>query len=251
MPDEHNLNGSAPNASARFGAVPQDSERFRSAPNGSESFRPVPHNSEEFRTVPQTSEPFGPVPPLSERKASHTHTTREVARMFEDAGVARTERTIVKWCQPHGGAPGRLDAFFDPNERRYFITQESVERAIKEEQSKAVRPQLGTESFRTIPNEGADARKEQRPETNDRDAEELRLEIMDLKIATRAKDQFIAQLQGEREQLMERAIEQGRTIGQLETKLLALEAPQDRRPDSVRLRVKSHPSEGEAGTSTE
>ena len=248
MPDEHNFNGDVPNASARFGAVPQDSERFRSAPNDSESFRPVPHNSEEFRTVPQTSEPFGNVPPLSERKASHTHTTREVARMFEDAGVARTERTIVKWCQPHGGAPGRLDAFFDPNERRYFITQESVERAIKEEQAKAVRPHAGTELLRTIPKRGGDVPNERSSET-DNEVEELRHELIDLKITNRAKDQFIAQLQGERERLMERAIEQGRMIGQLETKLLALDAPQASKPDSVRLRVKSHPADGESNIS--
>ena len=43
---------------------------------------------------------------------------REVARHFEQAGVAR------------------LDAFFDENEGRYYITQQSVTRAIEEERAK-------------------------------------------------------------------------------------------------------------------
>jgi hypothetical protein len=89
--------------------------------------------------APHVSERVGTVPHSSERKPGHVLSVREVARMFEAAGVSRTERSIVKWCQPNKHDLARLDAFFDPNERRWFITQESVESAIGEEKAKAAR----------------------------------------------------------------------------------------------------------------
>ena len=55
----------------------------------------VPQSSADFRTIPNHAEVFGKVPQDAERKESHTLTVREVARMFEAAGVARTERSIV------------------------------------------------------------------------------------------------------------------------------------------------------------
>lgn len=66
--------------------------------------------------------------------------------MFEAAGVARTERSIVNWWQlnPHGVA--RLDACFDPNERKYFIIPGSVDSAIVEERAKAPQRGSGQES---------------------------------------------------------------------------------------------------------
>jgi len=59
--------------------------------------------------------------------------------MFEVAGVARTERSIINWCQLNSQGVARLDAYFDPNERRYYITPQSVELAIAEEKAKAAR----------------------------------------------------------------------------------------------------------------
>src|SRR5579859_3233506 len=94
-------------------SMPQASEAFRSVPNGSESFGKLPHVSEPFRTVPKVSEGFGNVP-HSERRENHTLSVREVARMFETAGVARTERSIINWCQLNGQGQARLDAYFDP-----------------------------------------------------------------------------------------------------------------------------------------
>src|SRR5260370_29340942 len=113
--EQNNSNspGNLPHASAPFGTVPHDSESFGSIPNGSEPFRTLPKGSE--------------------RKENHTLTVREVARMFEAAGVARTERSITNWCQPDRSGVARLDAYLDPNERRYFITPQSVELAIQEE----------------------------------------------------------------------------------------------------------------------
>src|SRR5438552_3221293 len=84
--------------------------------NDSGTFGNVPHGSESFGKLPQDSERFGSVPKPRERKANHVLTVREVARMFEDGGVARTERSIVNWCQSSKTGIARLDAYFDPNE---------------------------------------------------------------------------------------------------------------------------------------
>ena len=56
-------------------------------PSPSADFGNVPHNSEPFRTVRNDAEDFRIVPQIPERKESHTLTVREVARMFEAAGV--------------------------------------------------------------------------------------------------------------------------------------------------------------------
>jgi hypothetical protein len=42
-------------------------------------------------------------------------TVRETARLFETAGVARSERSIVNWCQKNRQGIARLDAYYDPN----------------------------------------------------------------------------------------------------------------------------------------
>ena len=109
MPDEHN---------PVFGNVPQPSEDFGNVPQASESFRNVPNTPEAFRTIPKGSE----------RKENHILTVREVAKRFEAAGVARTERSIVNWCQANPQGLARLDAYYDMNEKEWFSTPESVER---------------------------------------------------------------------------------------------------------------------------
>ena len=114
-----NQHGNISHSSADFGSIRNDSELFSTVRNV----------TEEFRSVPQ----------ISERKESHTLTVREVARMFEAAGVARTERSIVNWCQPNRTGIARLDSYFDPNERRYYISPQSVEQAIAEEKAKAAK----------------------------------------------------------------------------------------------------------------
>ena len=105
----------------------------------SERFGNVRNDSESFRMVPKGSEAFGKVPQPSARKENHTLTVREAARLFEAAGVARTERSIINWCQPNRQGLTRLDCYFDPNERRYYLTPQSVEMVIQEEKDRAVR----------------------------------------------------------------------------------------------------------------
>ncbi|NIR50677.1 hypothetical protein GWO43_05345, partial [candidate division KSB1 bacterium] len=79
--------------------------------------------SESFRKVrkqqKRTSESFGTLPYVSEKTSEHVLSVREVAKRFENAGVPRTERSIINWCQPNPQGIPRLDCFFDTNERKY------------------------------------------------------------------------------------------------------------------------------------
>jgi hypothetical protein len=93
-------------------------------------------SSEDFGMMRNDSEVFGTIPNGSERKENHILTVHATARIFEDAGVPRTERSITNWCQPDKNGVSRLDCYFDTNERKYFITPQSVERAVEEEKSK-------------------------------------------------------------------------------------------------------------------
>ena len=200
----------------------------------SEPFGNVPNPSESFRTIPNATEGFGTFPKVSERKENHTLTVREVARMFESAGVARTERSIINWCQPNKLGVSRLEAYFDPNERRYFITPQSVELAIKEEQAKTTRSADPAESDGTIPKAVA-RRPTVRPTPTEESEETLRdlqREVMNLTITDRVKEQVIKQYEKERGQFalerkdyIEQLLTFSRRVGELETKVLQLAAP--------------------------
>lgn len=191
-------------------------------PNGSEPFRTVPQTSELFGKVPHPAEAFRSLPNTSERTDNHTLTVREVARKFEAAGVARTERSIVNWCQPNRQGVPRLDSYFDMNERKYYITQESVELATQEElakMSKAGEP-AHPEFF---PHDAETGTREKVPLDEEK---ALRQEIMDLKITNRAKDMFIEQIQKEREgftverrEYVEKLMHFNRRVGEMEATL--------------------------------
>ncbi len=126
---------------------PRAESSFRNVPQASESFRNIPKASEPFRMIRNNSEGFRSVPKALERNENHTLTVREAARVFEAAGVARTERSIVNWCQFNAQGVARLDAYFDPNERRYYITAQSVELAIAEEKAKAAKNTMPSKLF--------------------------------------------------------------------------------------------------------
>jgi hypothetical protein len=235
-------------------------EENQSSPGNSEAFgnaTPLP-----FGNVPKAAEVFRTIPNASERKEQHTLTVRDVARMFETAGVARTERSIVNWCRRDASGAARLDAYYDPNERRYYITPQSVDRAIAEEKAKMARhaetaEAFGkvpndAESFRSIPNgaekpgsipKGAEGfgtgRKTQdmgqpASEADGKHIREMESEIMDLRITNRAKDMFIQQLQEDRQQIVKeregfigKLIKFTRKVGQLETQVLQLGGKSD------------------------
>ena len=199
-------------------------------PNDSEAFRTVPHHAEEFGKAPNAAESFRTLRNGAERKENHTLTVREVARMFETAGVARTERSIINWCQPNKTGVARLDCYFDPNDRKYFVTPQSVELAIAEEKAKAakLRPEISE------PGGNLPKAQEPRPghtpqigaaEKDSGQVKALEQEVMDLKIVNRGKDYFIEQLRNEREGLLEKLITSSYKVGELETRLLQLGAP--------------------------
>jgi len=198
----------------------------RLIPQNAEVAFDVPQASAEFRTVPYSTEDFGKIPQVAERKENHTLTVRETARMFEAAGVARTERSVINWCQPNRQGIARLDSYYDPNERKYYITPQSVEAVIQEEiqRSKKLGVVADSESFGTPVahvkhfGNGAIA-------TNDQKIQELEREIMDLRIANRGKDYLIDQLKGERTGFFEKLVSANRTMGQLEAKLHQLDEP--------------------------
>ena len=206
-------------SAADFGTVPQAAETFGSVPQGSEPFGNLPQSSETFRIVPKAAE----------RTDQHTLTVREVARLFEQAGVPRTERSIVNWCQLNHQGIARLDAFFDTNERKYFITPQSVTAAIREEQAKQAGGRVASDSADEIPK----AAERTAPVAEESDAiEALRVKVRDLEITNRVKDQFIdilekdrEKLANERENYVRELMGQSHRIGQLETQILQLGAP--------------------------
>jgi hypothetical protein len=111
------------NQSATVGSIQNVSEQVQKV---TEPFRNVLQDSESFGTLPQ-----------KEKTEKHTLTVRQATRLFENAGVARTDRSIVNWCNANKHGISRLDCYFEPNERKYFITKESIDRAIEEELAKA------------------------------------------------------------------------------------------------------------------
>lgn len=198
------------------GNIPHHSADFGNVPNVSEPFRTVQNDAEGFRSVPQ----------IAERKDSHTLTVREVARMFETAGVARTERSIVNWCQPNRTGIARLDSYFDPNERRYYISPQSVEQAIAEEKAKAIKSKDASEPFGTVP-PTADAADDIKPMAGGGKSRimELERENLDLRITNRGKDMYIEQLKNERRDFFDQLLSTTHKVGALETQLLQIESP--------------------------
>lgn len=195
-------------------------------PHPSADFGNVPHDSEAFSTVQNVAEGFRRVPHVSERKESHTLTVREVARMFETAGVPRTERSIVNWCQPNRTGIARLDSYFDPNERRYFISPQSVEQAIAEEKARATKNMDAPEASGNIPH-AAETIKKAKPATASEESRirELELENFDLRITNRSKDMYIEQLKIEQNNFVVQLLAATHKVGVLETKILQIESP--------------------------
>jgi hypothetical protein len=117
---------------------------------------------------------------------------------------------------------------YDPNERKYYITPQSVEAVIQEEIQRAkkstevpVSESFGgvmepvKHSYITTATKAVDGRKIQ----------ELEREILDLKIANRGKDYLIDQLKSERTGFFEKLLSANQTVGQLETIIKCLKAP--------------------------
>ena len=195
----------------------------------SESPSEVQTATEEFRTVPNDAAEFGKVPQSAARNENHTLTVRETARMFEAAGVARTERSIINWCQPNRQSIARLESYFDPNERKYYITPQSVEAVIQEEiqRSKKSGEANDSEGFASaVTHVKHSSSHDNRKTDGARKIEELERTVNDLKLSNQVKDLFIDLLKKERSQVFEKLLPDNQLIGQLEEKLQLLDEPQ-------------------------
>ena len=214
--------GKVPRAAETDGTVPQDAEANGNVPKDSEVFRTSPHSSEAFREEPNEAE----------RQLSHTLTVRETARLFEDAGVPRTERSIVNWCRPNRQGMVRLDCYFDPNERKYFLTPGSVEAVIQEERAKEQR-----NGGQAIPKEAEPESRRTERTADFGEREEWEREINNLKMNNHIKDKWIEQLQKQNEVAFREVKDAQYRLGRLEERL-QLVAPG---------RVVEFPDSGEEG----
>ena len=85
-----------------------------------------PTQSDHDRPRPTSSDVDRPGPTMSSvRREEHNLTTREALQLFESAGLPRNQRSIERYC-----ADGKLDAFFDSDEQRYYVSRASVDRLI-------------------------------------------------------------------------------------------------------------------------
>lgn len=203
------------------------SEPYGQISNPTEASSEVPQSSADFRTVPKDAADFGKVPHLAERRETHTLTVRETARMFEAAGVARTERSIINWCQPNRQGISRLDSYYDPNDRKYYIAPQSLETVIQEEiqRSKKTTDVPTSEIFGSAMKHVKHSQDEDTPKAMDEKIfQELEREILDLKIANRGKDYLIDQLRSERSGFFEKLLSASRRMGEVETKLIQLKS---------------------------
>jgi hypothetical protein len=132
-----------PNRSERDGNhSEQSAEPFRTVPNDSDVFpnesgggsEPVPNCSE--RTPTNASEQFRTAPSCSTEHTDLTITVREAARIFEEAGVPRTERAITNWCNQNARGVTRLECCYNNEERKYYIAPNSISKVIQEERKK-------------------------------------------------------------------------------------------------------------------
>src|SRR5262245_39136092 len=199
-------------------------------PEPSEDYGNVQQPAATFGNMPQAAAPFGNMRQSAERTENHTITVREAARMFEAAGVARIERSIINWCHPNRQGVARLDSYFDENERRYYITPQSIDRAIAEEKAKAERrdeplPQAAEPSVKSSPASELQPRTDSpnSDPTSDR-IKQLEKEVTDLRILEAGKDYWIKQLREERDGFMKQLVEGSRRIGELESELRQLTA---------------------------
>ena len=119
----------------------------------------------------------------------------------------------------------RLDSYFDPNERKYYITPQSVEAVIQEDIQRA---NISSDPSTSEPFGSSVAHVKHpgnAPATEEARLKEMEREILDLKIANRGKDFLIGELNKERKTFFDQLLNANRTVGQLETKLQQLESP--------------------------
>lgn len=195
--------------------------------------------SDHDRPRPTKSDDDRPRPTMSSvRREEHHLTTREALQLFEAAGLPRNQRSIERYC-----ADGKLDAFFDSDEQRYFVSRASVDRLIGhlteiKTRHEAVSPAV-SDAIRAGTTQNRQARDEQTGPPPHADATKLKdLEdtLFNLEVDKRATEKvnniLREQIKEDRaqyfQQLQEFVKELGDTkqlVGELQTQVKRLEAP--------------------------
>ena len=179
----------------------------------------------------------------------YTLTVDEASRLFSNAGVPRSPRTIDRYCKS-----GHLVCMKIETERneKYLITQDSVTERITELQQVVPTGHVQTEHdtsrhVETQPDMSRhDTTHQQISDDEKRKLEarikELELENVDLKIANRGKDYFVEELKNERErfeaerkELVQQLIHHSHRVGELEGVIhhAQLEAPRQQEPETA------------------
>ena len=201
----------------------------------------VPEHSGTDGNVPERSESI----PKNLPTANHSLTVKEVLTMFWKDNVDITERSLTKYCHPNRQGVQLLDAYFDENERKFFITPESVPSAIAEVRARKIRMK---QNYGDVPNHSEQERRtdqnipersgtdenvpmeEINTQTSNNDKEKIKIleqENLDLKITNKGKDYYIEQVKNQNRELID-AMRNDRTfIGKLKTKLLQLGTPEN------------------------
>lgn len=198
----------------------------------------TPTSTDNVRPRPTMSDSVRPRPTLSPtRGEKHTLTSREALQIFEQSGLLRSQRSIERYCKDE-----KLDCFFDSDEQRYYVTEESVERLIghiQEIQSrhepvkiKISEPTTSPDHVRQGPTGSDDIEKEQENKASEKVVEleqkvaALTKQLDDKNILLQAKDYFVERFkeerqvfQTERKGYVNQLIQSSRLIGQLETKV--------------------------------
>jgi hypothetical protein len=171
--------------------------------------------------------------------SKYTLTVEEASHLFSNAGVPRSPRTIDRYCKSGHLVCVKIDT--ERNEK-YLITPESVTERIKELQQVASTGHVEAQRdmSRHVESEPDMSRHDAMHDqlTNDEKLKleerirELERENFDLQITNRAKDYFVDELKKEREyfeavrqDMTQKLIEQSQRVGELQVKVLQLEAP--------------------------
>jgi hypothetical protein len=209
-----------------------------------------PDNSNEYSPTrsdldglsPTTSAHVRPRPTnLQTRRDDHSLTSREVLKIFEQAGLMRSQRSIERYCMHD-----KLDCFFDSDEQRYYVTPASVDRLIGLLKEIQARHQDTADAGRDdIAERDTPRQPPPAPQASAASPDELRMQeekikeleqkVFSLSVDKQARDQIVTmlrdQINADRTQFVAELTKQSHRVGQLETEMLQLKAPdRDRLP---------------------
>ena len=181
------------------------------------------------------------------RTPEHILVTSEVSQIFGEAQFPRSQRSIERYCHS-----GKLDAYFDPNTKHYWITRESVDHFIdtlKKDQKisdslsasrrvddgktdgqppsmSATDGQGQSTASGTVGQSTSDEASSDRDRASSGNKTEIKKlkaiiddkdsEIRDLKITNKVKDGFIAKMGEQFSGLMDRITNANKRVGELE-----------------------------------